>query len=169
MTDVDQLVSEAERARAEAEAAAQRATELQEQAETARRQAEEEREGRRRAWAQGIVDGYDAEIAAADAAIHEAGERFAAVVASDLPSATEAYIAWAEAGIRHYVLQVRLAAVAPVLGLEATEPSRIAPPPFSQAVDAALDRRVAESSERARDAAAAEIARELDDPPAPLN
>lgn len=165
MTDIDRLAGEAERARAEAEAAARRAAELQQQAEAARLQAEQEREGRRRAWAQGIVDSYESDIAAADRAIHEASERFDAVAASDLPAAAEAYVAWAEAGIRHFVLQVRLAAVAPAVGLEATEPSRIAPPPFAEAVSTALDRRVGELSDRARDAAAAEIARQLDDPP----
>lgn len=167
MTDMERLANEAERARAEAETAVRRATELQGQAEAARQQAEAERENRRRAWAQGIVDAYDAEIAVADRAIHEAGRRFDEIAVDDLGSAAKAYLAWAEAGIRHYVLQIRLAAVAPTLGLEATEPSRIAPPPFAEAVDGALDRRVAAISETARDAAAVEIERELDNPPHP--
>lgn len=166
MTDIDRLSGEAERARAEAETAARRASDLQQQADTARSRAQEERESRRRVWAQGIVDAYDADIAAADRAIHEASERFDAVAASDLPAAAAAYVAWAEAGIRHYVLQVRLSAVVPAVGLETSDPSRIAPPPFSEAINTALDRRVAQLSDQARAEAAAEISRQLDDPPA---
>lgn len=134
MTDLDRLASVAARARAEAEAAAGRAADLQTQAEADRQRAAAEREAHRRAWAQGIVDADDADIAAADAAIHEAGERFAA--AAD-PAAA--------AGIRHDVLQIRLAVVAPAIGLEATEPSRIAPPRFCQALDQPPHTRFGES------------------------
>ena len=163
MTDVERILDEAEKARAEAEAAAQRAAELATQAEAARQRAAEEREARRRAWAQQVIDGYDADLAAADRAIHEASDRFAAAAVQDPAGAVTAYLAWAEAAIRHYTLQVRAASVAPVVGLEATPPEHAGPPPFSAALDAALGRRVAELSAKARDEAAAEIARVLDE------
>jgi hypothetical protein len=49
-----------------------------------------------------------------------------------------------------------------VLDLEATPGERLSPPPFSQAMDAALDRQAAAISARILDETAAEIARHLD-------
>ena len=169
MTDVDQILSEAQKARAEADAAARRAADLAAQASAAQQRVAAEQEGRRRAWAQQVIDAYDADLTAADQALHDAGERFDAAV-DDPAAAVKAYLAWAEAAIRHYTLQVRAASVAPVVGLEASPAESVPPPPFSQALDAALDRRVAALSARARDEAAAEIQAHLDagaDDPAP--
>ena len=162
MSDIERIMSEAEAAQAEAEAAARRAEALAAQAEQARRRAFEEQEARRRGWAQQVVDAYDADLAAAEQSIQEASDRFATVAVEDPAAAIEAYLAWAEAAIRHYTLQVRVAAVAPVLNLEASEPVHLAPPPFSQALDEAIARRVGELSTRARDEAAAEIHAHLD-------
>jgi len=162
LSDFEREMREAEEAQAEAEAAAQRAAAARAEAEDARRRAREEQEARRRAWAQGIVDAYDADLAAAETAIHDAAERFAEAAANDLPAAVAAYLAWVEAGARHHALQARVAAVAPVLDLEATEPERLSPPPFSQALDAALDRRAAAISTKILDETAAEITAQLE-------
>ena len=162
MSDLEQVLGDAQRAREEAEAAARRAAELEAQAAAAREQARREREERRRAWAQGVVDAYEADLTAADAAILAAQERFEAAAAEDLPGPAAAYLAWGEAAVRHYVLQVRAGTAAPLLGLEASSAEFAAPPPFSQALDRALGERLARLSQQARDAAAAEIERTLD-------
>ena len=164
MSDIERILSEAERARAEAAEAARRAEDLAAQAEAARRRLAEEREARQQAWAQQVIDSYDADLAAAETAIQEASDRFDAS-AEDPAAAVKAYLAWAEAATRHYILQVRAATVAPNVGLEATEPVSLPPPPFSQALDAALDRRIAAVSARLRDESAAEIASHLDAEP----
>jgi hypothetical protein len=149
-------LQEAELAQAEAEAAAQRAARERAEAEEAKRRDVERRAARRRAWAQGIVDSYDADLAAAEAAIREQSERFADLAGSDLPAALAAYLAWSEASLRHYALQERVAAVAPEVGLEATPGDRLAPPPFSEALDAAIALHVDVASQRIRDELAAE-------------
>lgn len=153
-SDLDRELREAAEAQAEAEAAARRAASARAEADEARRRAHEEQEAQRRAWAQGIVDAYEADLTAAEAAIREASERFAELAATDLTAAVAAYLAWAEAASRHYALQARVAAVAPVLDLEATPAERIDPPPFTQALDAALGRHTAAISTRILDATA---------------
>ncbi len=162
MSDLEKVLSEAQRAREEAEAATRRATELESQAEVAREQARQEREQRRRAWAQGIIDSYDADLTAADRAILAAQERFDAALVDDLPKAVKAYLDWGDAAVRHYVLQVRVGTAAPMLDMEASAPEFASPPPFSQALDQALARRLATLSAEARDRAAAEIEKTLD-------
>jgi len=167
MADVDKIMSEAEQARAEAETAARRADDLAGQAQAARRRVAAEQEATRRAWAQTTIDAYDADLTAADQALQEASDRFHVVAVDQPAEAVPAYLAWAEAAIKHYTLQVRAAAVAPVVGMEASPAESVPPPPFSQALDAALDRRVAALSAKARDEAAAEIATHLDPAEAP--
>ena len=149
--DLERQLQEAEQAQAEAEAAAQRATRERAEADEAQRRAKEEQAARRRAWAQGIVDAYDADLAAAETAIREHSERFADLAGRDLPAALGAYMAWSEASLRHYAVQVRVATVAPELGLEATPGEQLSPPPFSEALDAAIALHVAALSARVRD------------------
>ena len=161
-TDLQQVLSEAEKARQEAEAASRRAADLEAQAEARREQLRVEREARRRAWAQGIVDSYEADLTAADAASLAAEQRFNAVVVDDLPGAVAAYLEWGEAAVRHYTLQVRVGTAAPTVGMDASPAEAVMPPPFSRAVDLALSARIGEISDRARDDTAAEIARMLD-------
>ncbi|HYO30903.1 MAG TPA: hypothetical protein VER37_10045 [Thermomicrobiales bacterium] len=160
--DLERELREAEEAQAEAEAAAQRAASARAEAEEARRRAQQQQEARRRAWAQSVVDAYETDLTAAEAAIRDASERFADAAVKDLSAAVAAYLAWAEASHRHYALQARVATVAPVLDLEATPGERLSPPPFSQAMDAALDRQAAAISARILDETAAEITRHLD-------
>ncbi len=162
MSDLERVLSEAQRARDEAEAAARRAAELEGQAEQARERARQEREGRRRAWAQGIIDSYDTDLAAADREILAAQEHFDAALVDDLPRAVKAYLDWGDAAIRHYVLQVRVGTAAPLLDMEASAAEFASPPPFSQALDQALARRLATLSAEARNRAAAEIEKTLD-------
>ena len=71
-------------------------------------------------------------------------------------------MAWGEAAVRHYVLQVRVATAAPMVNMEVSPAEFAAPPPFSQALDHALGERLADLSRRARDTTAAEIERTLD-------
>lgn len=148
--------------RGEAEAAAERAAQLEGQAEEARERARQEREERRRGWAQGVIDAYEAKLTEADAAIQAAEERFQTVVVKDLPGAVAAYLAWGDAAVDHYVLQVRVGTAAPMLGMDVSEAEFASPPPFSQALDQALGRQLSELSAQARDEAAAEIERTLD-------
>ena len=162
MSDLQRVMGEAQKAREEAEAASRRAAELEAQAETAKERALQEREERRRAWAQGIVDAYESELTTADAAIHSAQTRFETVAVENLAGATEAYLAWGDAAIRHYVLQVRVGTAAPMLSLDVSEAEFASPPPFSEALDRALGRHLAQLSANARDEAAAEIGRTLD-------
>ena len=165
MTDVEKLRTEAQKAQAEADAAARRAAAAAAQAEAALQRAYQEQAARRQAWAQGVVDAYDADLAAAERAVQEARDRFTAAAVQDPARATAAYVAWAEAAIRHYTLQVRLGSVAPTLGLETTPPEHLGPPHYSQAVDWAIDRHVDALADKARDEAAAEIRAMLDEPP----
>ncbi len=162
-SDLEREMREAEEAQAEADAALQRAAMARAEAETAQRRAREEQEASRRAWAQGIVDAYDTDLAAAETAIRDASDRFAEAAARDISAAVAAYLEWAEASLRHYTLQVRVASVAPLVGLEATPGERLSPPPFSQALDAALELHVAALSGRIRDEAADEIRTKLGD------
>jgi len=156
-SELEQEMREAEEAEAEAKAAMQRAAIARADAEAAQRRALEEQEASRRAWAQGIVDAYDADLAAAETAIRESSDRFAEAAVKDLTAAVAAYLDWAEASLRHYTVQVRVATVAPMLDLEATAGDRLSPPPFSQALDAAVDLHLAALSAQIRDEAAAEI------------
>jgi hypothetical protein len=162
-SDLERELREAEEAQAEAEAAMRRAAAARAEAESAQRQAREEQEASRRAWAQSVVDAYDTDLAAAESAIRDASDRFAEAVVRDIAAAITAYMEWAEASLRHYTLQVRVAAVAPLVGLEATPGERLNPPPFSQALDAAIDLHVAALSGRIRDEAADEISNRLGD------
>jgi len=162
MSDLERALGEAQRAREEAEAATRRAAELEGQAEAARERARQEREQRRRAWAQGIIDSYDADLTAADRAILTAQERFDAALVDDLPGAVKAYLDWGDAAVRHYVLQVQVGTAAPMLNMDASSAEFASPPPFSQALDQALARRLATLSAEARDRAAAEIEKTLD-------
>jgi hypothetical protein len=162
-SDLEREVREAEEAQAEAEAAMQRAAMAREEAEAAQRRAREEQEASRRAWAQGVVDAYDTDLANAETAIRDASDRFAEAVVRDIAAAVAAYLEWAEASLRHYTVQVRVASVAPQLGLEATPGERLSPPPFSQALDAAIDLHTAALSGRIRDEAADEIRTRLGD------
>ena len=155
--DLERELREAEEAQAEAEAAMQRAAVARAEAEAARQRAQEEQESRRREWAQSVVDAYDTDLAAAETAIRQASDRFAEAAVRDISAAVTAYMDWAEAGLRHYTLQVRVASVAPTLNLEATPGEQLSPPPFSQALDAAIDLHVAALSAQIRDEAADEI------------
>ena len=149
--DLEREMREAEEAQAEAEAALKRAAMARAEAEAAQRRAREEQEASRRAWAQGVVDAYDSDLAAAETAIRDASDRFADAAVRDISAAVTAYMEWAEASLRHYTLQVRAATVAPLLDLEATPGERLNPPPFSQAMDAAIELHVAALSGRIRD------------------
>jgi hypothetical protein len=162
-SDLEREVREAEEAQAEAEAAMQRAAMARAEAEAAQRRAREEQEASRRAWAQGVVDAYDTDLATAETAIRDASDRFAEAAVRDLSAAVSAYLEWAEASLRHYTVQVRAATVAPLVGLEATPGERLSPPPFSQALDAAVDLHIAALSSRIRDEAADEIRTRLGD------
>jgi hypothetical protein len=156
-SDLERELREAEEAQAEAEAAVQRAAAARAEAESAQRRAREEREASRRAWAQSVVDAYDTDLAAAESAIRDASDRFAEAAVRDIAATVAAYMEWTEVSLRHYALQVRVAAVAPLVGLEATPGERLSPPPFSQALDAAIDLHIAALSGRIRDEAADEI------------
>jgi hypothetical protein len=160
-SDLEREVREAEEAQAEAEAAMQRAAMARAEAEAAQRRAREEQEAGRRSWAQGVVDAYDTDLATAETAIRDASDRFAEAAVRDVSAAVAAYLEWAEASLRHYTVQVRVAAVAPLLDLEATPGERLSPPPFSQALDAAIELHVAALSGRIRDEAADEIRSKL--------
>jgi len=162
MSDLERVLGEAQRAREEAEAATRRAAELEGQADVARERARRAREERRRAWAQQVIDTYEADLTAADAAILASQERFDAALIKDLPGAVTAYLAWGDAAIRHYVLQVQVGTAAPMLDMQASPAEFAAPPPFSQALDEALGRRLATLSAEARDRAATEIEKTLD-------
>jgi hypothetical protein len=155
--ELARLLREAEEAQAEAEAAAQRAAQERAEAEEAQRRDVERRAARRREWAQGIVDAYDADLAAAEAAIREQSERFADLAGSDLSAALAAYMAWSEASLRHYALQARVATVAPEVGFEATPGEQLTPPPFSEALDAAVALHIEAASARIRNEMAAEL------------
>ena len=165
MSDVERILSEATKAQAEAEAAAQRAADLKAQAEAARQRAAQEQAARQQRWAQQVIDGYDADLGAAERAVQAASDRFAAAAVSDLPAAVKAYTSWAEAALAHYTLQARAAAVAPILDLEASEPVLTAPPPFSAALDWAMEQHVATLSTNAWSEAQDEIRRMLDPTP----
>ena len=154
--ELTRQLQEAEQAQAEAEAAALRAAQQRAEAEEAQRRDLERRAARRRAWAQEIVDTYDADLAAVEGTIREQSERFADLAGSDLSAALAAYLAWSEASLRHYALQERVAVVAPEVGLEATPGDRLMPPPFSEALDAAIALHVDVALQRIRDELAAE-------------
>jgi ferric-dicitrate binding protein FerR (iron transport regulator) len=155
--ELTRQLQEAEQAQADADAAAQRAAQARTVAEAAQRRDQERRAERRRAWAQGIVDTYDADLAAAAAAIREHSERFADLAGNDLPAAIAAYQAWNEASLRHYALQERVATVAPELGLRATAGEQLTPPPLSEALDAAIALHLDVVAQRIRDEMAAEF------------
>jgi hypothetical protein len=162
-SDLERELREAEEAQAEAEAAMQRAATARAEAEAAQRRAREEQEASRRAWAQGVVDAYETDLASAETAIRYASDRFAEAAVRDISAAVAAYLEWAEASLRHYIVQVRVATVAPLLDLEATPGEQLSPPPFSEALDAAIELHVAALSGRVRDEAADEIRTRLGD------
>ena len=162
-SDLDREVREAAEAQAEAEAAIQRAATARAEAEAARQRAREEQEASRRTWAQGVIDSYDTDLGIAETAIRDASDRFAEAAVRDISATVAAYMEWAEASLRHYTLQVRVATVAPLLDLEATPGEQLSPPPFSESLDAAIELHIAALSGRIRDEAAAEIRSRLGD------
>jgi hypothetical protein len=159
--ELERQLQAAEQAQADADAAVRRAATERAEAEATQQRILEEHAARRQEWAQNVLDTYDADLAAAEAAIRENSDRFADLAVRDLAAAVNAYMAWSEASLRHYALQVRVATVAPELGLEATPGEVRSPPPFSQALDAAIELYVAEASARIRD----EMATEVEDRP----
>lgn len=159
MSDLERVLTEAQRAREEAELAAQRAADLEAQAEAARERARQEEAERRRKWAQNIVDTYDADISAADAAIQQAHDRFERVAVENLAVAVEAYTAWGEASMRHYALQLRVSAAAQMLDFGASPPEFVTPPLFSDALDAALAQALRERTSSVDQEFEAELAR----------
>lgn len=159
--ELERQVREAEQAQADADAAVQRAASERAEAEATQQRVLEEHAARRQAWAQDVLDTYDADLAAAEAAIRDTSDRFADLAGRDLAAVAAAYMAWSAASLRHDALQVRVATVAPELGLEATPGAVLSPPPFSQALDAAIELYVAAASARIRD----EMAAEVDDRP----
>lgn len=159
MSDLERVLSEAQAARDAAEAAVERANELAGKADEARQRAQEEEVARRRQWAQRLVDTYDAEISAADAAIQEGEGRFRTVAVENIAGAVEAYVAWSEASLRHYGLQIRISAAADILGHQATHPELVALPRFSDALDDALAAAVVARADAARAEVEAELAR----------
>lgn len=163
MTDVQRVMDEAKRAREEAEAATHRADTMEAQVVTAQRQAQEARAMRQRSWAQHTVDAYETDLSTADIAVQAAQAQFEAVVANDLSAALKAYFAWGEAASRHYALQVRIELAAPLVDFEASPAEPIVLPPFSQAVDNAIQQRLAILSDQARDETATELQRLLSD------
>src|SRR5688572_4630334 len=162
-SDLERELREAEEAQAEAEAATQRAAIARAEAEAAQRRAREEQEASRQAWAQGVIAAYDTDLTTAETAIRDASDRFAEAAVDDISAAVAAYLEWAEASLRHYTLQVRVATVAPLLNLEATPGEQLSPPPFSQALDAAFELHIAALSGRIREEAADEIRTRLGD------
>ena len=156
-TDMQRVMEEAQRAREEVEAATRRAQEMEAQVEVARERSRQEREARQREWAQRTVDSYESQLSEADVAVQKAQSNFDAAAATDLAAAHKAYLAWGEAASRHYAMQVRIGVAAPLVGFEATTAEPIQLPQFSQAIDAALQRQLAELSDRARDETAAEL------------
>lgn len=163
MSDLEKVLDEARKAREEAATATQRAAELEAQAEAARQQARQARAQQQRDWAQRTVDSYESNLSAADVAIQEAQRRFIDTVPTSLDEAVKAYLAWGEAVVRHYTLQVQAATAAPLLSMEATQAEFASPPPFSQALDDALNRHLAKLSQTAREAASKEIAAIFDE------
>jgi hypothetical protein len=138
--ELQQQLREAEQAQADADAAVQRAATERAEAEATQQRILEEHAARRQEWAQNVLDTYDADLAAAEAAIRDSSDRFAELAVRDLAAAVKAYMAWSEASLRHYALQVRVATVAP-----------------DRALDAAIELYVAEASARIRDEMAAEV------------
>jgi hypothetical protein len=161
-SDLQRQLREAEQAQADADAAIQRAATERAEADAAHRRALEEQAARRQAWAQNVVDTYEADLAAAEAAIRDNSDRFADLAVRDLAQGVAAYLAWSEASLRHYALQVRVATVAPTLGLEATPGERLSPPPFSDALDAAIELHIAALSAQIRDEMAEAVDNGLD-------
>lgn len=159
MSDLKRVLDEAQKARDEAEAAVRRADELAGQADAARERAEQESADRRRRWAQHLVDTYDADITTADGGIQEAQERFDRVAVENLAEAVAAYVAWGEAAMRHYGLQIRIEAAAGILGHQATPAELVTIPRFSDALDGALAAAVGRRADAAREEAAAELAK----------
>lgn len=159
MTDFEKTMAEAQKAREQAEEAMRRASDLEAQANTARERAEQERRAKRRVWAQRLVESYDADIAAADQAIVQAEQRFNAAALEDVPGAVKAYIAWGEATMGHYAVQLRIAAAAPLLDMEATPAEFASPPLFSDALDRALAQHLGSRADAARQEIDAEVAR----------
>ena len=157
VSEVQRATDEARRAREEAEVAARRAEEMEAEVEVARERSRQAQEVRQRAWAQSTVDAYEVQLSTADAAVQSAQATFEAAAATDLSAALKAYLAWGDAASRHYALQVRIGVAAPLVGFEASPAESIALPPFSQAIDTALGKRLAELSDRARDETAAEV------------
>lgn len=155
-SDLEREIREAEEAQAEAEAAAERAAVARAEAEAARRRAFEEREAVRRAWASEVIDAYDRDLSAAEGAVRAAAERFAAE-ALNAASTVPAYVAWGEAVHRHHAVQVRVAAAAPLLGMEASPPELLPMPPLSDALDAAVAAQVEATGRRIRAEAEAEV------------
>ena len=163
MTDVKRVMDEAKRAREEAEIAAQRAEAMEAQAATAQQHAQDERIARQRSWAQQTVDAYDADLSTAEGAVQSAQTHFEEVAADDLSSALKAYYAWGQAASRHYALQVRIGIAAPLVEFDASPAEAIVLPPFSQAIDQAIQQRLASLSDQARDETAAELQRLFSD------
>lgn len=162
-TSLETMLSEAAKAEAAASAAQARATEAAERARRAQERAQLEREARRRAWAESVAATYNDDLPAAEAKLREAREAFNVTAVSAPADSLKAYLAWAEAAIQYQAVQEQFRSAASVLGLTVWNGVGISsttialPPPYSEALDAAIQRQVNNMSADDRDARQARI------------
>jgi hypothetical protein len=162
-TSLEMMLAEAAMAEAAASAAALKAQETAERARRAQERAQLEREARRRTWAESVTATYNDDLPAAEAKLREAREAFNVTAVSSPADSLKAYFAWAEAAINYQAVQEQFRSAASVLGLTVWNGTAISstvivmPSPYSEALDAAIQRHVENMSADARDARQARI------------
>lgn len=155
---LETMLSEAARATAAADAAAAQAVSARTRAEEAQKRAQLEREARRRTWAESVTATYNDDLPAAEAKLAEARTAFKVTAASNPAKSLAAYLAWTRAAFEHVAVQEQFRSAASTLGLTTwngsaiTSPTIMTPPPFSEAVDKAIQEHVNGISADVRDA-----------------
>ncbi len=159
---VDQARRSADQAHAAAAAAQQVFRAAQDRAEAAGQALQAKRDVARRVWATQITATYQADDQACEQATEQARTQFYRVAATDIANALEAYARWQDALARHAALRQRQQSAAGALGHEYTVMGVGSIPPFSEALDQALERRFNMVNGEALDAWQAELQAVLD-------
>ncbi len=155
-------IRQAEQAQRQAAEAQEKAARAAQAVKAAQAELRARQERARQEWAQKVAAAYPDDAQQAQRAFDDARTAFYRVAVTDPAQTVAAFGAWQAAYARIHVLSVRMSEAASTLGQPFRAPNVTEIPPFSTAMDHAMDRRLANIVEDLRDAYQAEIQAVLD-------
>ncbi len=159
---VADAIRQAEQAQRQAAAAQEKAALAAQAVKAAQAELRARQERARHAWATKVAAAYPEDAHAALQAFEQAQRDFHRIAVTDPAQAVAAFGEWGMAYARLYFLGQRMSEAAAALGQPFTLPNVTEIPPFSTAMDHAMDRRLVNIVEDLRDAYQAELQAVLD-------